>query len=258
MLIKNLKIMSLSKLKEHLQKWPENNHLVRDYLGQDDTNAMSKMTQSIMACFSELLELFDGNFSAGGEDTIADYISGAYGARLFLEYDYNRKESSNAMFRFFLNKLIRHKLGRNCDKSQKVVLFLDEIAVLGGDFGLMDAVTIGAGNGLQVVVVTQSLEKLYCVAPQLNNEHITNASHAGFASFVTFHPGDAETIEKMADIFGEEEFQRISFGMSRYQEPGSEIIRQNRVTSDQFATLNVGEFYAKIKGNEVVHGKLIL
>lgn len=256
-IIQNLKMMSLSQLKEHLLKWPANRNIVRDYLGEKEKE-MTKMTQSIMACLTELLDLFSGNFCDEGEDTIHDYISGSYGRRLFFEYDYGRKESSNAFFRFFLSKLIRSKLSQMANREQKFIFFLDEIAVLNGDFGLMDGLTIGAGNGLQIIVITQSLEKLYCLSPQLNNGHITNASLAGFASVVTFRPADIESIKKLEEIFGEKEFQRITFGISRYTSSTAEVVRQNNVSSKEFSKLGVGEFYAKIKNNPLVHGKLVL
>lgn len=253
-LIHNLKVSTSNMIKDVLQRWFPNNYIVRDYMG----DVKSKMTHSIMACLSELIDLFGGNFCEDGEDTIAEYLNGTYGTRLFLEYDYDRKASSNVFFRFFLNKIIRYKLSQNTDRAKKCILFLDEIAVLNGDFGLMDAVTMGAGNGLCLIVVTQSLEKLYCAAPQMNNTHITNASFAGFASFITFHPGDSETIDKMVNIFGEEEFTRMTLSLSRYQTPTCEVVRQNKVTSDKFVSQGVGEFYAKIKGNEVIHGRLVL
>ncbi len=254
LLIHNLKVSEPDMIKKVLGTLPENYYIIRDYM----ENVQSKMTQSIMACLGELLDLFGGNFCEDGEDTIAQYLNGAYGTRLFLEYDYDRKASSNVFFRFFLNKIIRYKLSQNTDRTKKCMLFLDEAAVLNGDFGLMDAATLGAGNGLCLIVVTQSLEKLYCIAPQMNNNHITNASLAGFASFITFHPGDTETINKMVNIFGEEEFTRMTFGLSRYQTPICEVVRQNKVSSDKFASQSVGEFYGKIKGNEVIHGRLIL
>lgn len=256
-IIQNLKMMSLSQLKEHLLKWPANRNIVRDYLGEKE-GEMTKMTQSIMACLTELLDLFSGNFCDEGEDTIHGYIKGSYGRRLFFEYDYGRKESSNAFFRFFLSKLIRSKLSQTTNREQKFIFFLDEIAVLNGDFGLMDALTIGAGNGLQIIVITQSLEKLYCLSPRLNNGHITNASLAGFASVVTFRPADIESIKKLEEIFGEKEFQRITFGISRYTSPTAEVVRENNVSSKEFSKLGVGEFYAKIKNNPLMHGKLVL
>lgn len=257
--INNLKRASLSQLAEEIKKWPGNRNIIRDYLGggSDGNPTMTKMVQSILACLAEMLDLFGGNFCTEGNDTISDFVNGKYGRHLFLEYDYGRKASSNAFFRYVLHRLIQSKLSQNTNRKQKIIMILDEAAVLNGEFGLMDGLTIGAGNGLQIILVSQSVEKLYCIAPQFNNQHITNASLSGFASIITFHPGDPESIQKLQALFGQEYRQRVVLGLSRYETPHSMVQLENIISTEELQNLGLGECFVKVKNLKPKHVKII-
>lgn len=70
---------------------------------------------------------------------------------------------------------------------------LDEVPEIGQEILLEQGVTVGRENRLEVIVSTQSLEKLYAIAPDLNpskTEHYTNAMLAGFTTYACFQAGD--------------------------------------------------------------------
>lgn len=253
-IIRDMKNAKVEQIASHLLRWEGNKNIVRDYLREEE----SKMTQSILACFSELLDLFGGNFCTDGQDTIAEFMEGEYGRRLFFEYDYSRKASSNVFFRYFLQKIIQSKLSMYSNPEHKVVMVLDEIAVLDAAFGLMDGLLIGAAKGLQFIVCSQSLERLYGISHKRNVEHSTNALLSGFATIITFHTGDPQTERKLQEIFGTRYIQRIQLGFSRKDSARQEVIPENWLTSEKLAGMGIGEFYAKLKNQDPVHGRLVL
>ncbi len=257
-IIQDMKGVSIEQLKTHLLKWPGNANIVRDYLGGGEKGEMSRMTQSIMACFSELLDVFRGNFCIDGEDTITDFLAGKYGGRLFLEYDYASKASSNKFFRYFLHKIIQSKLSREADSLQKIVMVLDEVSVLDAPFSLTDGLLVGASQGLQIILCSQSIERLYGISHVKNIEHSTNAILSGFSTIVTFHTGDPESERKLQEIFGERYIERVQLPLSRRDFAKQEVLREKWLTSEKLAKMGVGEFFAKRKEKDPVHGRLIL
>lgn len=251
--IDGMKCMSYKEIITHLLKYKPNCNIIRDYFGYDITNSetynMPKRTGDIMAFLSTVLEKFSGTFySETGMDTIHDYLEGnKYGKRLFLIYDYSERASSNMFFRFFLQKIIEERLKQNADISNHMILMLDEIATLEGDFGIMEAVTIGRGRNLQVILCSQSVEKLYCIAPERNMEHITRASFSGYPTIIAFHPSDIATIELLQQLFGMEQKQIEIVPMSRYGQLHSQYVMEPKISSGELANLGLGECYIKIK-----------
>lgn len=258
-----MKYMSLKELLTHIAEHKPNSHILRDYFGYDINNSdkyiQPKRAGDIMAFLSTVLQRFTGSFfSDDGQDTVHDFISGNYGKRLFLIYDYSKKASSNIFFKMILSKIIENRLSQTVDRSKKFLLVLDEAGVLETDFGLLQGATLGRGNGLQIILSSQSIEKLYCIAPALNAEHITNASLSGFPTIISFSPGDAETINKLQQIFGNKRKQIISMPISRYSQPTNEIITEPIVTAEELSNLDVGECFVKIRNAEPERVKILL
>lgn len=259
--IDGMKYMSYMQMIKHLLQYKPNRSIVRDYFGYDISRpgnyVMPKRTGDLMAFLSNVLDKFSGTFySASGTDTIHDYLKGKYGHRLFLIYDYSKRASSNTFFRFFLQRIVEECLAQNADLSKHVLLVLDEAPVLEGDFGLMQAATLGRGNNLQVILASQSIEKLYCIAPEVNGEHITRAGMAGFPTIIAFHPGDGETIELLQKLYGTVRKQVFTMPVSRYDRPQSQYVTEPQVSDEEFASLGVGECYIKIKDAPPVRVKI--
>ncbi len=250
--IGGMKYMTQTQLIEHLSKYKPNRSILRDYLGYDiehpEKYVQPKRTGDIMAFLAVVLEKFDGTFySSDGTDTIHDFLNGNYGKRLFLLYDYSKRSACTVFFRLILQRIIEERLSQQVDRSKKVVLILDEAPILESDFGLMSTVTIGRGNNLQVILSTQSLEKLYCIAPELNAEHITNSSLAGFPTIITYQPGDPKTIEILQKLFGNKQKQIMTMPLSRYAQPQFQYVTEPIIKEEDLSSLGVGECYVKIK-----------
>ena len=260
-LIDGLKYMSKKQLINHIAEYKPNSNVLRDYFGYTPNEPYKepKRTGDIMAFLNIVSEKITGPFySEDGTDTIHDFLDGKYGKRLFLVYDYSKRASSNIFFRLILYKIIENRLSQNVDRSKKILLVLDEAPALETDFGLMQAATLARGNNLQIILGTQSLEKLYCIAPELNAEHITNASLAGFPTIISFSPGDPETINMLQEIFGNRKKYLVSFGISRYSQPVSEIKTEPIVTAEDLSSLGIGECYIKIRNAEPQRVKILL
>ncbi len=259
--INGMKTMSYMQIIEHLLLCGSNRNIVRDYFGYDinhpEQYKMPKRAGDLMAFLSSVLNKFGGTFCSGtGIDTIRDYLDGKYGKRLFLIYDYSKRASSNLFFRFFLQRMIEEQLAQDPDRSRKLLLVLDEAPVLEGDFGLMEAVTLGRGCNLQVILTTQSLEKLYGSAPEINREHITKACLAGFPYIIAFHPGDGGTIELLMKLFGTVRKQMLTMPMSRYGQPQSQYVSEPKISEEDLSSLDIGECYVKIRSADPVRVKL--
>ena len=199
----------------------------------------------ILVFLQNILGNFSGSFlSKDGQHTIKGWLEGRYGKELFLSYDLSKKDSMSIFAVYFLQMIILERISVSVDKSKRILMALDEVPEIGEEFMLEEAVTVGRENRLEVILSTQSLEKLYAVAPNLNQsktEHYTNAMLAGFTTYACFQPGDPYTISTFQKFFG----NRKKLPVSRYSLTGGELI-ESMVAEEDFATLDTGECYIKI------------
>lgn len=253
--INAMRYMSPEEFLAHLAKYPPNRSLLRDDFAYDPDHpegyVMPRKGSDIMFFLQDVLSKFRGTFiSDDGEDTIADWLAGKYGSRLFLAYDYSKKDSYGPFARYFLNKIISDRLSFDFDRSKNILLVLDEAAELEQDFGLMQGVTLGRQNGLQVILCTQSFEKLYRIMPDQDKEHMLNATLAGFPTLVAFHPGDPQTMTTLQKLFGNRQNVTVAMPFSRYDKPAVHINTEPIVKDEDFAAMKVGECYIKIREAE--------
>ena len=195
-----------------------------------------------------MLDKFGGTFlSEDGDDTIYDYLHGRYGERLFLLHDHKYRDSAKLFERFFMKYIGDDKLSITSSHTGRMLWVLDEIDKIQGDFGLTQAVTLGRQFGLQVIVSVQSMESLYAIAPDFYGEHLTNAAMSGFSEIAAFHPGDAHTIQTLQTLFGKQRRQTLTMPLSRYDKPVITTEELPIVEDSDFASLDIGECYIKIR-----------
>lgn len=203
----------------------------------------------ILVFLQNMLSSFSGSFlSKDGKHTIKGWLSGEYGKTLFLSYDLSKKDAMTIFAAYFLQSIILERISARVDKSKRILMALDEVPEIGQEILLEQGVTVGRENRLEVIVSTQSLEKLYAIAPDLNpskTEHYTNAMLAGFTTYACFQAGDPYTINTFQKFFG----NRTRLPASRYSSTGSLVVSPI-VTDEEFATLDRGECYIKIGSSE--------
>lgn len=242
------------ELLSHLALYPGNFGILRDYFDYDpkhtDGYQVPRKGSDIMFFLRNVLSEFKGSFLSDGNDTLHDYLNDRYGRRLFLIYDYDYRASSNMFFRYFINANISERISQRVDRSKKVLMVLDEITEIKGNIDLVTALTVGRGNNLQLILCTQSLEKLYSIVPTTNADHNFNASLPGFNTIVSFIPGDKETIDTLQKLFGSKKKQILIPPLSRYDQPMIETKDEPIVNYEDFASLSTGEFYIKIHESE--------
>jgi len=256
-LIRGMKNMSRLDFLSYLSWHPQNRSMLRDYFEYDPDNAknyiLPKKAMDIFFFLQDVLGRFSEEYlSEEGTDTIADFLGGKYGNRLFLAYDYARKDSHNAFFRYFLKKIILEKLSYHSSKAQHVLLVLDEIAELETDFGLVQGLTLGREYGLEILLSTQSISKLHMILPPNQGEHGLMAALSGIPVLLCFHPGDGCTIETYQQLFGKKRVQTMTMPLSRFDKPMISTDLVPMVGDEDFASLGIGEFYAKILSAEPV------
>lgn len=224
-----------------------------------DTYIMPKRGRDILFFLQNILDRFNGTFlSESGQDTIYEYLHGMYGERLFMLHDYAERHSVAVFERYFLKYICDKIMSLNSSFNKQMVLILDEIDKIEGDFGLTQAATLGRQFGLQCILSTQSLESLYAIAPELCGEHLVNASLAGFGMTVTFHPGDPHTIETLQALYGKHVKQTITLPFTRYDKITTVTEMRPIVDEHEFATLDIGECYVKIRASDPQRVKIIL
>jgi len=262
-LIDAMKTMPRKKFLAFLAEYEPNRSMLADNFEYDPENSehytLTKKAGDVFFFLQNVLGKFGGTFmAADGEDTIHNYLRGAYGERLFMLHDHKKKNSSKLFERYFLKYITDEMLSQTSVFSGRLVMVLDEIDKIEGDFGLTQAVTLGRQFGLQVVVSSQSLESLYAVAPELHGEHLTNASLSGFGISAAFHPGDPHTLQTLQALYGQCTSQTITMPLSRYDKPVVSV-RQRPIVEDQdFASLDIGEFYLKIRSARPERVKLLI
>lgn len=247
-LVRSLRGMGRQALREHLEKYGPNRWIVSYYLEDG-----AKRTGDILAFAAAALQKFSGLFcSETGTDTIHDFLDGQYGRRLLLAYDFSQSAASNAFFRILLRLIIQERLSQRVDRGKSVLLVLDEAPVLEGDFGLLHAATVCRGNRLQILLATQSLEKMACLAPEKHGEALMHACLAGFPVIAAFHPPGDASLDILNRLFG----SRPAVPLSRYDSPG--VAQEPVVSSGELARMGIGEFYLKRGGDQPVRLKTIV
>lgn len=256
-LVNALRNMSLSSLLAYLSRHPRNRSLLHKDFGYDvnrkESYTPTRRAADIMFFFNAVLEIFAGAFESKGEDTIRDYLQGAYGRNLFLLHDLATAESSRPFLLYFLKKIKDEKMSLSSAIRAPMLWCMDEADKLadGGkpaDFGLFQAATLGREYGLQILLTTQSIENLYGLAPGFN-EHIAKGGLAGFPMLLSFRPGDAATISALQTLFGSGRHDITTMPLSRYDHPTVRSELEPVVSEADFALLRTGEAYVKIKSS---------
>ena len=80
----------------------------------------------MMFFFNTILEIFGGSFESKGQDTIHDYLHGAYGRNLFLLHDLSTAESGRTFILYFLKKIKDEKMSLSSTIKEPVLWCLDE------------------------------------------------------------------------------------------------------------------------------------
>lgn len=262
-LIGAMKNMPRLDFLKHLAQYPPNRSMLKDNFEFDPDHCehyqMPRKGSDILFFLQNVLNKFGGSFlSEDGEDTIFEYLSGRYGQRLFILHDHKERDSSKIFERFFLRYIGDDKISISSIHKGQMLWVLDEIDKVEADFGLVPAITLGRQFGLQMLISTQSTESLYAIAPDLHPEHLTNASMSGYSMLVAFHPGDTHTIQTMQTLFGKRRKQTMVMPLSRYDKPTviSELLPI--VEDTDFASLDIGECYIKIRSAEPERVKILV
>lgn len=249
--------MPVEKLLSYLARHPRNHSLLTKSFGYPVDNPASyrppKRAGDIQFFLNSVLNGFSGAFESNGDDTIADFLHGRYGRRLFILYDLADAEISRPFILYFLKKLKDEKMSLSSDVKAPMLWVMDEadkIASGGqdGDFGLYQAATLGREYALQILLATQSIENLYALAPDFN-EHIAEGGYSGFPVVVAYRPGDPSTVSTLQTLFGSQYREVSTLGMSRYAPPVVKCELQPAVTDSDFASLGLGQCYVKIQSH---------
>ena len=256
-LINALRNMSVNNLLAYLAKHPRNHSLLNKDFSYDPNKSEvytpTRRATDIMFFFNSVLEIFGGAFESKGQDTIHDYLLGAhgYGRNLFLVYDLATAESSRPFILYFLKKIKDEKMSLSSTIIEPMLWCMDEADKLSdsgkaADFGIFQAATLGREYGLQILLTTQSIENLYGLAPGFN-EHIAKGGLSGFPVLISFRPGDATTISTLQTLFGSRRHEITTMPLSRYDHPTVKSEIEPVVSEADFAQLDTGEAYIKIK-----------
>lgn len=267
--IQRMKNMSTVSLLKFMSNHKKNRSLLEKYfhfdiswINNNDETARKKITEykvpqigsDILVFLQNALNAFRGSFlTKDGNDTLGEWLSGKYGKNMFISYDLAKQDVMSVFSIYFLKSIILERISLDVDRSKKIIMVLDEVPELGHEFGLEQGVTVGRENRLEVILSTQSLEKLFSIAPNLNpakTEHYTNAMLAGFPTMICFHPGDPYTISTFQKFFGNREKQKVIMPVSRYADLEIKVSIEPVVADEDFASLDTGECYVKIGAAE--------
>lgn len=267
-LINALRNMSVNNLLAYLAKHPRNHSLLNKDFSYDPNKSEAytptRRATDIMFFFNSVLEIFGGAFESKGQDTIHDYLFGTpgYGRNLFLVHDLATAESSRPFILYFLKKIKDEKMSLSSTIIEPMLWCMDEADKLSdsgkaADFGIFQAATLGREYGLQILLTTQSIENLYGLAPGFN-EHIAKGGLSGFPVLLSFRPGDATTISTLQTLFGSRRHDITTMPLSRYDHPTVKSEIEPVVSEADFAQLDTGEAYIKIKSAHPQRVSIIL
>lgn len=246
-IISKYNAMSFKEKRNWIKSMPSQSNLCDELLPADKNGSPTKYAESVMSIIRVFIELFEGNFCGKEINSIRGFLTGK-GSAMFLEFDYNNQRTSSIFFLMFLKKMIELKMAINplC-REKKIYLILDESMVVNGDFDLVNALNIGAGCGLRILLACQSIDHLYMQVKRDLNEHYGSATVAGFSNVICFRPNDGNTIHAIQEKFGKADIERVVMPIDRYQAAQVSVTNDYIVGSDQLNSLGVGDAYVKIK-----------
>lgn len=241
--------MSFQEKRTWIKRMPSQYAICDEVLPATKEGYATRYSESVMSIMRVFLNgIFCGNFAGTGKDSIHSFLDGP-GKGLFLEFDYNRQRSSSSFFRLFLKKMIQQKMALDGNKKRKLYLVLDESMVVQGDFDLVNALNVGAGNGIRVILACQSIDHVYMQVPSRFTEHHGKAAIAGFANIIAFRPNDEHTLLEIQEKFGKGLMEHITISVDRYHSSNTVAEMDYLISSEQLMCLGVGEAYIKMKGN---------
>jgi len=239
--------MSFEDLRKWIKAMKSQSRLCDEVLPADNNGRPSKYAQSVLSIIRVFTEMFDGNFCGTKKNSIRAFLD-TYGTAMFLEFDYGKQRSSAAFFRLFVKKIIQEKMALESPyKNKKIYMFLDESSVLRGDADLVNALNIGAGDGIRIILACQSTDHLYMQAPNQLNEHYGQSMLAGFSNVICFRPSDGNTVNTIQEKFGKADIERMVMPVDRYQPAIVSVTNDYIVSSQQLTSLGLGHAYVKLK-----------
>lgn len=253
-LIRAIQQYDLHQLLKYLAKHPANHPLLKNSWNFDpqhpDKYTPTRRAEDIRFYLSTACELFSGSFLMDGQDTLHDWLYGQYGRNLFFLYDLTASEISRPIFLFYLKKIKDYKMSNSGQTAAPILMVMDEIDKMseGGkdaDWGIFQAANLGRECGLQIMLTTQSLENLYGLAPNYN-ENIAKGGLAGFPCVCAFRPGTPATSQYLQTLYGSEYREHLVLPASRYAEPTVKAELEPIVTDAEFASLGTGECIVKL------------
>lgn len=251
-IISKYNTMSFEQKRNWIKTMPSQKALCDELLPADKQGNPTKYAESVMSIVRVVIELFKGNFCGKGINSIRNFLA-SKGNAMFLEFDYNKQRSSSAFFQLFLKKMIQLKMAINSlYREKKLYLILDESMVINSDFDLVNAINVGAGCGLRVILACQSVDHLYMQVKRELNEHYGSASVAGFANVICFRPNDGNTIKAIQEKFGKADIEKMVMPIDRYQAAQVTVATDYIVGSEQLNSLGIGDAYVKIKDSKPV------
>lgn len=155
----------------------------------------------VMGEFINVLEeSFQGNFCGEGTFSLREFIRhGGIGRKLFIEYEFDTKKSSETMIRIILDLLMKETLTGKSE-AERIYFYLDEFPQLPGKLTyLSDLVNFGRQYGVRAISGIQSVAQLYASW----GEKEANALLAGFINTICFFCNDTDSREYFSKHAGE-------------------------------------------------------
>lgn len=191
---------------------------------------LAEMHNTIDRCFSENYCSDESDFS------IKDFIRNGQGRKLFIEYSFEHKQSSENIIKLLLDIAMQESLGRR-DKSSNIYFYLDEFATLPTKLNFIrELSTVGRGLNVRVVACTQSISQLYDVYGEYGGQALLS----GFATYIAFKSNDENSIRYAVDCSGEEYVLVTHMHINRRQ-PVTVTERMPIVSREMISELHMGE-----------------
>lgn len=183
-----------------------------------------------------LQESFQGNFCGEGTFSLREFIRHrGIERKLFIEYEFDTKKSSETMIRIILDLLMKEALTGKSE-AERIYFYLDEFPQLPGKLTyLSDLVNFGRQYGVRAISGIQSVAQLYASW----GEKEANALLAGFINNICFFCNDADSIEYFSKHAGEADLPIIKMNpdFTTY----TAIEKQPLVPSYVLTQLSVGD-----------------
>lgn len=204
------------------------------YISHDE----SPQTQGVISEFQQVVRsLFIGNFAKSGSLSIRKLVRQKGGRTIFVEYDIGYGSLLTPIYVLLIDQAIKEVLGQSRTEGN-VWIVIDEFRLLPRLQYIENAINLGRGLGLKVILAMQDINQVYASY----DEKLAKSIIAGCSTLFAYYLTDSNTREYISAMAGKQ--RRLEFYSSNTLSDPIRDAQEGKVVEDwMLSMLDIGQCF---------------